>query len=346
VSSKPKVGFLGVGWIGRARLEAACAADCVEVVAVADPDPEALQKAAALVPRARLGSNLEALLESSLDAVVIATPSGAHAGECVRAFEHGLAVFCQKPLATTAAEVKAVLAAAKRADRSLGVDFSYRETRALARLREVVQSGELGRVHTIDLTFHNAYGPARGWADDPVRAGGGCLVDLGVHLLDAACWIQGGAKVASAAALLSAKGAPLRRPPSEVEDFATAQIALENGVALRLACSWHSSFGDEAQIRIACFGTRASAAFENVSGSFYDFRCELYRGKERVRLVEPPDAWGGRALVRWLEGLGRDRSYRPDPCWLDVALALDALYARGHDEAPVRRQAELAGGAP
>jgi predicted dehydrogenase len=346
VSERLKLGFLGVGWIGRARLEAVCAAGAAEVVALADPSPEALKAAAELAPDARLCADFDALVSTPLDAVVIATPSGAHAAECVRAFERGLAVFCQKPLGTTTAEVKTVLAAAERADRSLGVDFCYRETRALARLHEVVSSGELGRVHTIDLTFHNAYGPSRGWADDPARAGGGCLIDLGVHLLDAAFWLLGGAEVVSASAMLYANGLPLRRPPREVEDFATAQLELENGVALRLACSWRSSFGDDAQIRIACFGTHASAAFENVGGSFYDFTCELYRGKERSRLVAPPDAWGARALLRWLEALREDRSHRRDPCLLDVAHALDALYGRVPEDHLVRRQPQLAVGAP
>jgi predicted dehydrogenase len=346
MNGKPKVGFLGVGGIGRARLEAVCLADCAEIVAIADPSAEARNRAAALVPGAVLGEDLDALLKHSLDALVIATPSGAHAAECVRAFGHGLSVFCQKPLGTTAAEVKTVVAAAKSANRRLGVDFSYRETRALVRLRELVQNGELGRVHTIDLTFHNAYGPPRGWADDLVRSGGGCLMDLGVHLLDAAFWILGGAKLSGAVALLTAEGVPLRRPPRQVEDFVSAQILLENGTALRLACSWRSSFGNEADIRVACFGTRASAAFENVAGSFYDFQCELYRGKERVRLVDPPDAWGGRALVRFLETLGSDSSYRPDPCLLDVASALDTLYGRGVEDSVVRRQPQLASGVP
>jgi predicted dehydrogenase len=340
VSTRPRLGFVGLGWIGRARLQAVAEARAAEVVAVADPDPQALAAAREIAPGALPISSYDELLRLPLDGVVIATPSGQHAEQCVRAFELGLAVFCQKPLGRNAAEVSRVLQAARRSNQPLGVDFSYRETAALKCLQKLATSGELGEVYAIDAVFHNAYGPDRAWTADPESAGGGCLVDLGVHLLDAALGLlpEAGEPIASAATLFN-RGAALRRPPLAVEDFALAQLTFPGGATVRLACSWRSSFGAAAAIRIVCSGTAASAAFENVDGSFYDFRCELYRGTERSVLVSPPDAWGGRTLLRWVSELERQAGFSADPRLLSVARQLDLLYGREPSLVPLESPA-------
>jgi hypothetical protein len=105
-----------------------------------------------------------------------------------------------------------------------------------------------------------------------------------------------------------------------------------DGVTVRVACSWRSSFGADAQIRFGCFGTEGGVIVENVGGSFYDFACDRARGPKLERLVSPPDAWGGRAILNWLDQLSRSRGYQEDVGFLQVANALDVLY--GHDAAP------------
>src|SRR5947199_289519 len=81
----------------------------------------------------------------------------------IRALKRGAAVFCQKPLGRTAAEARAVIDAARAADRLLCVDLSYRFTDGMRRIRELVRAGALGRVYAVDLVFHNAYGPDKAW---------------------------------------------------------------------------------------------------------------------------------------------------------------------------------------
>ena len=124
----PRLGFLGVGWIGRSRMEAVARAGVASIAAVADPCADAVESAVAAPPRAARCGSLAELLEMDLDGVVIATPSAMHAEQAIAALERGVAVFCQKPLARTAREARAVVEAARRADRLLGVDFSYRLT--------------------------------------------------------------------------------------------------------------------------------------------------------------------------------------------------------------------------
>lgn len=324
--SLPRVGCVGTGWIGATRLLSLRDSGLVEVVGLCDPDPAALERAGEIAPNAvRVGSYPE-LLELGLDGVVVATPSALHAEQCIRAFEHGAAVFCQKPLAKTAWETRAVLSAARAADRLLAVDFCYRETSALRRAREVVRSGLIGTPYAVEAVFHNAYGPDKSWAFDPDLAGGGCLFDLGVHLVDAVLWTLDFPQVEDTSMRLFREGAALRNDLS-VEDFASGTLGLAGGTTVSLACSWRSSFGDPARIRVQFFGTKGGVSFHNVGGSFHDFECELYRGTSKETLVSPPDAWGGRAIIAWADRLCVDGAWIPGEELLAVSEALDSLYA-------------------
>ena len=154
-----RLGFLGVGWIGLARMKSIASDPRIEIAAIADPSPRAKEAAKAIAPQASLGDTLDELLAAELDGVIIATPSAQHASQVSAALRNGLAVFCQKPLARTTCETYRVLHEARSRDRLLGVDFCYRYVHGVAELRRLVQAGDLGRLFAIDLVFHNAYGP-------------------------------------------------------------------------------------------------------------------------------------------------------------------------------------------
>jgi predicted dehydrogenase len=277
VAAKPRLAFLGIGWIGRTRMEAV--APLVEVAAVADP----------AVPGA-LGS-LEELLALEPDGVVIATPSALHAEQAIAALEAGVAVFCQKPLGRDAAEAATVVEAARRAGVSLGVDLCYRHTAAARALRAALPA--LGDVYAADLAFHNAYGPDKPWFYDRELAGGGCLLDLGIHLVDLALWLLGGEVV-------DVEGRVLHRGGHDVEDYAVARLQLSTGALVSLACSWNLPAGADCVIEASLYGSRGGARLRNVDGSFYDLRAERLRGTAAESLAEPPDDWGGRALADWI----------------------------------------------
>jgi predicted dehydrogenase len=301
----------------------------VEAAAIADPSPEMAAEAAKLAPDAAIVSTLDELLDAGVDGVVIATPSAMHAEQSIRALERGAAVFCQKPLGRNAAEARAVVEAAKAADRLLAVDFSYRFTEGMARIAELVRAGELGGVYAVDLVFHNAYGPDKGWFYDPALSGGGCVMDLGVHLVDLALWTLGFPKVREVTSKLLSGGEPLAGRTDRVEDYAVATIELESGCAVQLACSWRLQAGCDAMISAAFYGTRGGAALRNVGGSFYDFTAERYRGTGRETLASPPDEWGGRAAADWAARLARGERFDPEAERLvEVAEVLDRVYGR------------------
>jgi predicted dehydrogenase len=261
--------------------------------------------------------------------VVLATPSALHAEQAVRALEAGCAVFCQKPLGRTAAEARRVVDAARAADRLLAVDLSYRFTAAARAVRERVERGELGTVYAVDLVFHNAYGPDRAWFYDPALAGGGCVVDLGVHLVDLALWTLGFPAVERVDSRLFAGGERIDGEPDRCEDYAEATLDLAGGAVVRLACSWKLPAGRDAVIGAAFYGTGGGAALRNEGGSFYDFTAEAYRGTAAERLASPPDDWGGRAAVDWARRLAAGERFDPAAERLvEVAEVLDRVYRR------------------
>jgi predicted dehydrogenase len=325
----PRVGFLGLGWIGQHRMKALIAGQASEVAALADPSPDAVRAAQQLATGAATANSLEDLLDLDLDGVVIATPSAMHAQQALALLERGVAVFCQKPLGRTVRETAAIVAAARASNRLLGCDFSYRFTEGMRRIRELVAAGDLGTVYAADLVFHNAYGPDKAWFRDPALSGGGCVIDLGTHLVDLALWTLGFPKLENVSSRLYAQGRPLSLPSTEVEDFAVAQLDLAGGTVVRLACSWNLPAGRDAVIEAHFHGTRGGAALRNRDGSFYDFGAERFEGTRRTVIAEPPDAWGGRAIVAWSRQLAAGGEYDAGiESVVDVAAALDAIYVR------------------
>jgi len=328
-TKRPRIGFLGVGWIGLNRLDSLMQSDVVEAAAIADPAPKTLAQAAQVAPGARMASSLDELLEMDLDGIVIATPSAMHAGQSIKALERGIPVFCQKPLGRTAAEVHTVVDAAKAADRLLGLDMSYRFTDAMRHVRDVAHSGELGHIYAVDLVFHNAYGPDKAWFYDRTQSGGGCVTDLGIHMIDLALWTLGFPAVRAVSSKLFAQGTMLAPDAAEVEDYALATLELAGGMAAQLSCSWRLQAGRDAVISAAFYGTAGGVAFRNINGSFYDFIAERYRGTACERLCSPPDAWGGRAVVDWATRIAEDACYDPEAeQFARVAHVLDRIYGR------------------
>lgn len=321
----PRLGFVGTGWIGRHRMEAIAGSGIATVAAIADSSREAIDALREGFPRTEYRSTLDELLELPLDGIVIATPSALHAEQSIRALERGIAVFCQKPLGRNGRESRAVVDAARRADRLLSVDFSYRFAAAFVAAREFVRSGELGRIFGIDLVFHNAYGPDKPWFYERASSGGGCLMDLGIHLVDLALWTAGGEPRNVRGSLFSG-GVRMSADSSQVEDYAVATFDLDDA-AVRLACSWNLAAGRDAVIEASFYGTGGGVAVRNVNGSFYDFIAERYEGTKSTRIADPPDPWGGRAAVAWAAQLASGTGY--DPAieeLIPVADVLDSVY--------------------
>jgi predicted dehydrogenase len=329
-SARPRLGFLGVGWIGRHRLQAVQRSGAATIAALCDADDGAAGAARELAPDAGRASCFDELLALDLDGIVIATPNALHASQCVRALGAGLAVFCQKPLGRTGAETREIVEAARRHDRLLGVDLSYRHVRGLQAIRTLCQEGALGDLYAAELVFHNAYGPDKPWFYDRRLSGGGALLDLGIHLVDLAAWLFD-EPVESVSSRLYSQGRALHGLEPVVEDYVTATLTLRSGAVCDLACSWKLPAGTDAVIRAAIYGTRGGARCENVNGSFYDFRAEHMTGTASSVLAEPPDPWMDGAVTAWAARLGTSRAFDPGAAaFVHLADVIDTIYRASH----------------
>lgn len=341
-TNAPRLGFLGLGWIGQLRMKGLLERGGVEAAALADPSPEALELARTLAPGAKTYKDAEALLKTDLDGVVIATPNCLHASQTQEALEHGLAVFCQKPLGRTAAETRSVIEAAREADRLLAVDFSYRYTEGMQEVRRRIHEGTIGEVFAARLVFHNAYGPDKAWYYDPEQSGGGCVMDLGAHLIDLALWTLDVSAVSAVEARLFSAGMPFGGQSDEIEDYASIHLGLPTDTSVEIACSWNLPAGRDAIIEATFYGTEGSLSFHNLDGSFYDFAADHRRGTTSTRLCSPPDAWGSRALRRWAERLSTMPSFDPS---IESAAVVAEVVDRIYRQATPNQQNRLATGA-
>jgi predicted dehydrogenase len=263
-----------------------------------------------------------------------------HAEQAIAALERGgLAVFCQKPLGRDADEVRRIVDTARRANRLLEVDLSYRHVEGVQKIRELVRAGQLGKIFAADLVFHNAYGPDKAWFYDPKLSGGGCVMDLGIHLVDLALWILD-TSVVEVTAQVFANGEPLPIDSKFPEDYAVARLTLDCGAVANIACSWRLHAGRDAMIEATFFGTRGGVAMRNVNGSFFDFITERFRGTKSEIIAQPPEAWGGRAAVGWVKSLARSNAFNPEiERQIEIAQTLDAIY--GAELVAARRSKSL-----
>lgn len=328
----PRLAFVGLGWIGAMRMDAVATSGRATVAALCEPAADRLEAAGEAHPGAERFTDFDDLLEKAedlaLDGVVIATPNALHAPQATAALDRGLAVFCQKPLALNAAEAREIVEAARRADRLLGVDYSYRHTDGARKLRELARSGELGRIFNVESTFHNAYGPDKTWCHDPNVAGGGALIDLGVHQIDLPLWILGDTRVREVRGCAFYGGE--RLGGVGIDDFTIARIELENRTIINLAVSWNAHAGRDCVIRTGLFGTAGGAEFRNVGGSFYDFEVERHRGRIGEVIVRESRDWLGRGIVAWAERLAETAVFDPEVKWsIVVAEVVDAIYGSG-----------------
>jgi predicted dehydrogenase len=182
-------GFIASGGHVPAYLERAKTRGDVKIVAVADICADRRRKAGENIAGARVYEDVESLLaaEKQLDFVDIATPPSEHARIARLAFDRGLHVLCEKPLATSTEEARDLIARATKQKRVLFPAHNYRHAPVVKEIRKTIDSGVIGDVHLITL---HTYRPrhARGveewrpdWRRERRYAGGGIAMDHGSH---------------------------------------------------------------------------------------------------------------------------------------------------------------------
>jgi UDP-N-acetyl-2-amino-2-deoxyglucuronate dehydrogenase len=219
------IGIIGGGNISETHARAALAVDGVRVAAVYGRNRERATALARQVDAA-VFDDLDALLASPLDMVIIGSPSGLHADQGIAAARRGLHVLVEKPLDVSTASADALIAAADDAGVKLGVCFQDRMHPDLARAHDLVSSGVLGRPILIagQVRWYRPpeyYGGSR-WRGTRALDGGGALINQASHTVDLLLWLFGPpVRVFAAAAT--------RLHSIEVEDTIVATIEFANG---------------------------------------------------------------------------------------------------------------------
>ena len=191
-------GIAGCGWVARDYVAPAIAQSANgALAALHDLSPGALGRAAALFPTAAPYTDPAAFF-GAIDAVYIASPNDAHRPLVEAAAHAGVPVLCEKPMATTLADARAMVAACERAGVPYATAFDQRFHPAHQHLVHLIQGGALGTVTAIRIAYCCWVGPeflteggGDNWRIDPARAGGGALMDLAPHGLDLASVLLG-----------------------------------------------------------------------------------------------------------------------------------------------------------
>jgi myo-inositol 2-dehydrogenase / D-chiro-inositol 1-dehydrogenase len=201
------LGVLGVGNIGMVHLKSALAMPGVDVLAAADALPENRTRAERAGVKQTYDDYATLLGAEPIDAAVVALPPFLHAEAVERAAEHGVDVFVEKPLARSTEEADRMLAAAERGGIAVGVDHTLRYQPDMAGVKAAYEDGGVGHVPYASITRLNDGPLGRppadrappSWPLDPDAAGGGTLLELGVHCFDVLEWLFGDLEVRDAA---------------------------------------------------------------------------------------------------------------------------------------------------
>jgi 1,5-anhydro-D-fructose reductase (1,5-anhydro-D-mannitol-forming) len=187
-----------------------------------------------------------ALVESGADAVYVATPVFLHAPQTIQALRAGKHVLCEKPMALNYAEAGGMQQAAAETGQTLGIAYYRRLYPKVARARQLIGEGAIGRPVFAEATSHDWFLPTagfRGWLTDPQKAGGGPLRDIASHRIDLMNYLFG--KPVRATGHLSTLVHPI-----QVEDNATVIVEYDTGVRGLVDVRWHSRVPrDEFRIR-------------------------------------------------------------------------------------------------
>lgn len=268
---KLRAGIIGLG-VGKAHAEGYQNSPDAELVALCDMNEERLQKSATDWKVAEQYTDYHKMLaEAQLDIVSVCLPNALHAEASIAALEAGVNVICEKPMAISVDQAKAMVETAKRCDRQLMVSYNYRYRPDSQWMRQVVQAGKLGTIYHANVSWRRETGiPGWGVFGSKTLSGGGALIDLGVHVLDLGFWMMDFPAVKTISAevrsVFGKRGAKTWRaldgkiPSFEVEDGGIAFLRLENGVSMIVNVTWaEHTHPQEDDFRVELQGSEGTA---------------------------------------------------------------------------------------
>ena len=249
-----KVGIIGYGYMGHFHYEKTKHFDNVKVVSAFDTDSEKLQEAKQ--EGFETYTTLEEFLQSDIDLVVIATPNQWHEQYAIAAMKAGKNVMCEKPATMSVKELENIIQCSEETGKFFTVHQQRRFDPDYRAVCDVVNSGQIGKVTTIESRVLGERGVCFGWRADP-ESGGGMLYDWGVHLIDQILQLYKDEKVTSVHARILSVLTPA------VDDFFEITMMLSNGVCAKVLVG---TFALQKLPRWFVFGDRGTMKLDDFSG--------------------------------------------------------------------------------
>ncbi len=268
-----RAGIIGLG-VGKAHAKGYRTSPDAELIAVCDINEERLQMLAAEWGTPVHYTDYHRMLkETPLELVSICLPNALHAEATLLALEAGMHVICEKPMAPTVAEARQMLDAARRLNRRLMIAYNFRYRPDTQWMKNLVQSGALGTIFQANVSWRRETGiPGSGWFGEKGLAGGGALIDLGVHVIDLSLWMMGFPDVTTVSGdtrmlfgqhNLKTWGrhpGDRARDGFDVEDGAVGFVRLANGAHMLVQATWaEHTQPQQDDIRVELQGTEGTA---------------------------------------------------------------------------------------
>jgi len=354
---KLRVGIIGCGGIATQKhMPALAALSNIEMVAFCDIVEE---RAVAAKEKfgtedAKVYTNYQELLaDTSLEVIHVCTPNKSHAVITIDSLESGKHVMCEKPMAKTTAEAKAMVEAAKRTGKKLTIGYQNRFRPDADYLHQLCQNDELG-----DIYFAKAHAirrravPTWGVFLNEEEQGGGPLIDIGTHALDLTLWMMDNYKpkyvvgntyhkLASTENAANAFGS-WNPQEFKVEDSAFGFITMENGATIVLESSWALNTLDEGEAKTTLCGTKGGADMSNgltINGEAFSrlYEKKVNIGAEGVAFYEgAEEAEEVLEAKQWIDSIIHDTEplVKPEQA-LVVTQILEAIYESAKIQKPV-----------
>ncbi len=352
-----RIGIIGCGGIANGKhMPALKKQKDVQMVAFCDIIEERAVKAAKDygTPDAKTYTDYKELLEDkTIDVVHVCTPNKEHSFITIDALEAGKHVMCEKPMAKTYAEAKAMLDAAKRTGKKLTIGYQNRHTPQALYVKQACEEGVLGDIYYANaIALRRRAVPTWGVFLNEDEQGGGPLIDIGTHALDLTLWCMNnyrpkmvvGTKYRKLADQTQTANAWGDWDPKEftVEDSAFGFVVMENGATIILQSSWALNILDANEAAFRLCGTKAGA--DTVDGARIN---GVKYGRQYVE--KPALNAGGVAfydgtsaspsdldMAQWINAIRTDS----DPCVLPeqalcVTRILEAIYTSSETGKPV-----------
>ncbi|MBP1948433.1 Gfo/Idh/MocA family protein [Virgibacillus litoralis] len=271
------VGIIGLGAIAEtSHILHLNDSENVTIAAVADLD---INRAKDIAEKYQIPHSFqeaeEMFNEVTIDAVIICTPNQTHIPIATLAAQMGIHVFMEKPIGTDLQDVNDYLELAKAKKVLTMVGMTHRFRRDTGILKEYAEQQAFGDVYYAKAKLFRRRGTPKGWFTNKALAGGGAMMDIGVHALDLAWWLMGNPQVQSITGkTLNGLGNYQTKYTSswesknkklnaehvfDVEDFSSAWIRFKNGSVLSLEIAWAVNGEQDGNIDIELFGNKGGA---------------------------------------------------------------------------------------